>query len=74
MFPSEGKGNHFVRPTLARAMQRVCARGEITGLRAHDFRRSINSWLHDEGLGYDVRSRLMAHSSPDITCRSLDLI
>jgi len=67
MFPSEGKGNHFVRPTLARAMQRVCARGEITGLRAHDFRRSINSWLHDEGLGYDVRSRLMAHSSPDIT-------
>ena len=59
------KGNHFVRQTVARAMQPVCARADITGLRAHDFRRSINSWLHDEGVGYDVRSRLMAHSPPD---------
>src|SRR5262249_45901816 len=67
VFPSEGKENHFVRQTVAKAMQRVCARAEITGLRAHDFRRSINSWLHDEGVGYDVRSRLMAHSPPDIT-------
>jgi integrase len=67
VFPSEGEGNHLVRQTVARAMQRVCARAEITGLRAHDFRRSINSWLHDGGVGYDVRSRLMAHSPPDIT-------
>jgi len=61
------KGNHFVRQTVARAMQPVCARADITGLRAHDFRRSINSWLHDEGGGYDVWSRLMARSPPDIT-------
>jgi integrase len=65
MFPSEGKA--ITSCGRRWQEQRVCARVEITGLRAHDFRRSINSWLHDEGLGYDVRSRLMAHSSPDIT-------
>jgi integrase len=72
VFPSEGKGEHYVRQTVASAMRRICARIGIADLRAHDFRRTVNSWLSDEGVSYDVRVRIMAHTPADITTRVYD--
>jgi integrase len=72
VFPSEGSGDHFDIPSVSRAMQRLRERIDIDDLRVHDFRKLLTSWLGERGVPYDVRTRIMHHSPPDVHSRNYD--
>ncbi len=55
--------------TLSRAMYRLVGRLGIKDLTLHDFRRGLNTWCAENGIAYDVRTRLMAHELPDVNSR-----
>lgn len=72
VFPSEGKGDHIDKHSISRAMSRLCSRVGIDDLHAHDFRKAINTWMAENGVSYDVRTRVLHHATPDVTSRNYD--
>jgi integrase len=68
-FTEMSKFPHVDRHSLSRAMKRLCDKLGIDDAHAHDFRRTIASWLGDLGERPDVISRILAHTPQDITAR-----
>lgn len=55
--------------TISRAMNRMMTRLGIEDLTVHDFRRGLNTWCAENGVSFDVRSRIMAHELQDVNSR-----
>ena len=73
VFPGEGEASpHLTQRSVSHAMWRLRARVGIEDLRVHDFRKAMTTWLADDGVVYDVRTRIMHHSPPDVTSRNYD--
>ena len=72
VFPGEANAVHVSQQSVSRAMAKQCRKLGIEGLHAHDFRRTVNSWLADEEVSYDVRRQIMHHAVADITTRVYD--
>ena len=56
--------------SVSKAMKIVCDKAGIADLRNHDMRRAITRWGERNGVSYDVRKRILAHSFQDVTTRS----
>lgn len=72
VFPSDGSGEHIDKHSISRAMNRLCGKVGIENLHVHDFRKAINTWMAEQGVSYDVRTRVLHHATPDVTSRNYD--
>jgi integrase len=65
VFPSHGKTGHLVEPKTAWA--RVLGRAGINGVRIHDLRRTLGSWLAAQGESLPMIGKVLNHSQPSTT-------
>lgn len=62
LFPSSrSKTGHLVEPK--KAWRRICVRAGITGLRGHDLRRTLGSWMAAAGHSLPLIGRALNHKS-----------
>lgn len=59
VFPGGGVDGHITRPKGAWA--RVLKEAEITGVRPHDLRRTLGSWMAIEGVSLLAIARVLGH-------------
>lgn len=57
---------------LTRAMKRLTTKLKIDDLHIHDMRHAFTTWAVDNGIGYDIRTRVTAHTSADVNSRVYD--
>jgi integrase len=72
VFPSEKTQDHVSQHSVSHAMWKLRERLGIEDLHLHDFRKATMTWFAENDVSYDVRSRIMHHSAPDVTSRSYD--
>ncbi len=65
VFPSHGKTGHLVEPKTA--WSRICERAGVTGVRIHDLRRTVGSWLAAQGESLPMIGKVLNHSQPSTT-------
>jgi integrase len=65
VLPGQGKTGHFVEPK--HAMQAALAAAGIKGVRLHDLRRTLGSWMAAAGASLHVIGKTLGHSSPKST-------
>lgn len=66
VFPSEtSKSGHLQEPK--KAWSRICKKAEIKGLRIHDLRRTIPSWMAMSGANQCVIGKVLNHDDPRST-------
>ncbi len=65
VFPSNSKTGHITPPKGA--WQRLLKRANLTGVRLHDLRRSLASWMVIEGASLVVTGGALGHKDPQST-------
>lgn len=65
VFPSTGKSGHLV--SVGHAWQRIKQLAQIPKLRPHDLRRTVASWMAQEGVSLQVIGDALGHKSFDST-------
>jgi len=65
VFPSHGKSEHLT--TLKRPWKKFITRTGLDGLRIHDLRRTLGSWLAGAGFSLPMIGRALGHQSPSST-------
>ena len=65
VFCGRKDGQHLVN--IDKAWRRIKKRADVDGLRVHDLRRTVASWLADLGHSEYIIKRVLNHSVPDIT-------
>lgn len=65
VFPSHGKTRHLVEPKTAWA--RILERSGLDGIRIHDLRRTLGSWLAAQGESLPMIGKVLGHSQPSTT-------
>lgn len=59
------KSGHLEEPK--RAWWNLCRRAKVTGVRIHDLRRTVGSWLAASGHSLPLIGRVLGHSQPAAT-------
>lgn len=65
VFPSDSKTGYITPPKGA--WQRLLKRADLTGVRLHDLRRSLASWMVIEGASLVVTGGALGHKDPQST-------
>jgi integrase len=65
VFPGSGKTGHMVEPKGG--WRRILDRAGIRDLRIHDLRRTLGSWMGDEGASMPIVGRALNHKSQATT-------
>lgn len=65
VFPGSGKSGHLVEPK--KGWQRILDSANLQDLRLHDLRRTVGSWMADEGATLAIVGKALNHKSPATT-------
>jgi len=65
VFPSWGKSGHLTEPKKAWA--RIRDKAGLEGIRIHDLRRTVGSWLAAQGESLVMIGKVLNHSQPSTT-------
>ena len=65
VFPSRGSTGHIVEPKAA--WKRIIGRAGLSGVRPHDLRRSLASWMAITGTGLPVIGKMLGHTQASTT-------
>lgn len=65
ILPGHVKGQHLVN--ISKAWNRVCKRANIDGVRLHDLRRTVGSWLAQSGNSLHLIGKILNHSNQSTT-------
>ena len=61
VFPGHGKTGHMIAPT--KAWSRVCEAAGLKNLRIHDLRRTLGSWMANDGINLHGIGTVLGHKS-----------
>ena len=65
VFPSERGPGHLIN--VSKPWERLCTRACIENARLHDLRRTVGSWLAQDGASLLLIGRVLNHSTPGAT-------
>jgi integrase len=73
VFPAgRGEEEHFGQASVSRAMKRLCSKIGVKDLRIHDFRKAMTTWLVEQGVPYEVRTKITHQLDADPHSRNYD--
>lgn len=73
VFPTaRGEQEHFGQASVSRAMKRLCSKIGVEDLHVHDFRKGMTTWLVEERVPYEVRTKITHHLDADPHSRNYD--
>jgi integrase len=65
VFPGHRKGTHLRTPQGA--WERIVKRSKLRGLRIHDLRRSLGSWMAGNNVSLTIVGKVLGHKTPQAT-------
>ena len=65
VFPGQRKGTHLQSPQGA--WKRIRKRSKLAGLRIHDLRRSLGSWMAGGNVSLAIIGKVLGHKTPKAT-------